>query len=99
MGGIFLIFLTKENKIAIAACIEKALMRRGDDNFNLVLSKLKNIYNCEISECTDNLGYLRMVLKEVYQQGYNSVLEDITWELEILDMDDFKVEFCKTMAS
>ncbi len=99
MVNLIMIFLTKENKIAIVTCIEAALMRRGNANFNLVLSKLKNLYNCEIGECVDHVEYLRTVLKEVYAQDYHSVLEDITWELEILDMDEFKAEFCKIMAS
>jgi hypothetical protein len=43
-----MIFLTKEAKISIVTGIEIALMRRGNANFNLVLSKLKNaLTHCE----------------------------------------------------
>jgi hypothetical protein len=88
--------------MAIVGCIEVALMRRGNANYYLVWSKLKNLYNYDIGDCINRLEYLRIVLKEVYKQDYNSVLKDITWELEILEIseiNDFKTEFCKIMAS
>lgn len=94
-----MIFLKKENKIAIVACIEMALMRGGNVNYNLVRSRLKNLYNCEFSDCIDHLEYLRTVLKEVYGQDYDSILQNITWEFETLDMDEFKTEFCEIMSS
>jgi len=99
MSGIFLL---KENKMSIVSCIEVALMRRGNANYHLVLSKLKNLYNYDIDDCIDHLEYLRIVLKDVYKQDYDSVLKDITWELEILEIleiNDFKSEFCKIMKS
>lgn len=92
-------FLKKEHKIAVVTCIEVALMRRGNVNYNLVVLKLKNLYNCEIVDCLDHLEYLRIILKEVYKQDYDSVLKDITWEFEALEIDGFKTEFCEFMAN
>ena len=87
---------------SVVTCIEVALMRRGNANYNLVLAKLQSLYNCDIEDCVNNLEYLRIILKEVYTQDYHSVLEDIALELdtlETLEITDFKSEFYKFMAS
>jgi len=95
-------FLAGKNRTAVVACIEVALMRTGNANYNLVLAKLQSFYNYGIEDCIDNLEYLRMVLKEVYMQDYHSVLADIAVELETLDtleLTDFKSEFYRFMVS
>jgi hypothetical protein len=96
-----MIFLTRGNRAAAVSCIEIALMRRGNANYNAVMAKLRSLYNCDIGDCMDNLECLKIVLKEVYGKDYTSVLEDITWELETLDapeINDFRSEFCKFMV-
>ena len=95
-------FLTRGNRAAAVSCIEVALMRRGNANYNAVLAKLRSLYNYDIGDCMDNLESLKIVLKEVYGKDYTSVLEDITWELETLEspeISDFKSEFCKFMVN
>lgn len=93
-------FLNEENKIAVVTCTEVVLMRGGNANYNLVLAKLRSIYNCEIGECIDRPEYLRTVLKEVYKDDYNSVLDKIRLETDRLtDMDEFKDKFFKIMTS
>lgn len=97
-----MISLTRGNRAAAVTCIEVVLMRRGNANYNAVLAKLRSLYNYDIGDCMDNLESLKIVLKEVYGKDYTSVLEDITWELEILDtpeINNFKSEFCKFMVS
>lgn len=97
-----MIFLTRGNRAAAATCIEIALMRRGNANYNAVIEKLRLLYDYDIGDCIDNLESLKIVLKEVYRKDYTTVLEDITWELETLEtpeINDFKSEFCKFMVS
>lgn len=97
-----LIFLTRGNRASAVSCIEVALMRRGNTNYNAVLAKLRSLYGYDVGDCMDDLTSLKIVLKEVYGPDYTSVLEDITWELETLDtpeISDFKSEFCKFMVS
>ncbi len=89
------------SRTAVVSCIEVALMRRGNANYNSVLAKLRSQHNCDIDESIDKLEYLKDALKQVYKQEYHLVLEDITWELEALDtpeIDNFKAEFCKFMG-
>ena len=97
-----MIFLTRGNRAAAVTCIEVALMRRGNTNYNAVIAKLRSLYNYDIDDCMDNLEPLKIVLKEIYEKDYTSVLEDITWELETLDtieINNFKSEFCKFMVN
>jgi hypothetical protein len=90
----------KECKIALTACIEVVLMRRGNAHYHLVLAKLQTYYNCGILECLDHPEYLQKVLKEVYHKDYNSVLDDIGAEAEQLEgMNEFKIHFFKIMKS
>ena len=93
-------FLGMENKIAFMSCVELVLVKRDDTNYNLVLAKLQSLYNHGILECLDNPERLRTVLKEVYNKGYNYVLDDISAETKkLVDMDKFKDNFFKVMES
>ena len=97
-----MIFLARGNRADVISCIEIALIRKGNANYNAVLKKLQSQYGCDIDNCMDNLEFLKIVLKEVYQQNYKSILEDITWELETLEtpeISNFRSEFCKFMVS
>ena len=68
----------KEN---LALSIEVVLMRRGGPEFQMVLAKLKNNFNLDIIDCYEQPESLCKVLKEVYQDDFVSVLEEIVWEL------------------
>lgn len=95
-------FIKERNRIVVMTCIEIALMRRGYANYNLVQTILDSFYNCNFGDCMENLDCLKIVLNEVYENDYTSVLEDITWELEMIrirELNDFKDKFCKIMAS
>ncbi len=92
--------IDEENKIAFMTCVELVLMKKGNVNYNLVIARLHALYNCEINECVDHPEYLKTVLKEVYKDDYNSVLDDISLETDRLeDMDKFKANFFKFMTS
>lgn len=69
------------NRITVSLSIEVVLMRRGGHQYHLVLSRLKNFYNCEIIDCYDNPQYLKNVLKEAYGSDYESIVEEIKLEL------------------
>ena len=91
-------FLDEENKIAFITCIEVVLMRRGNANYNLVLAKIHANFGCDIDKCADHPEYLKAVLKEVYKNDYNAVLDEISVEIErLVDIDEFKVNFFKFM--
>ncbi len=89
---------SEQKKLAIMSCVEVVLMRREEPNYQLVVAKLNSLYKCTIVDCYENLEYLRTVLKEVYKENYNSIIDDIKLELEYLvDMEEEKTKFFKIM--
>ena len=88
------------NIVAIMACIDIVIMKRGNANYHLVLAKLNSLYNCTIMDCYENPKYLRTVLKEVYKKDYNSVIKDIKLELDYLsNIEEEKASILKIMES
>jgi len=73
--------LQDKNRTALALAIDVALMRRGGDRYYHFVFKLRNSYNCEIIDCYDKPQYLKNVLKEVYENEYDSIVKDIKLEL------------------
>jgi hypothetical protein len=89
-----------ENKVAFTTCVELVLMKHGNINYNLVICKLRALHNCGIQESLDNPKYLQDILKEVYKNGYHSIINEIKTESErLVDMDEFKDNFFKIMLS
>ena len=92
--------LAEQHKKAVISCIELVLMRRSNTLYNLVVAKLDSLYNCSISDTYENPEYLRAVLKEVYKENYNSVIDDIKLGLDDLtDIEKEKTKFLKIMES
>ncbi|MDE1812928.1 MAG: hypothetical protein KGH85_08725, partial [Thaumarchaeota archaeon] len=90
----------QDNRIAFATCIEIALMRRGNANYNTVLAKLQSLYKSWIYECVDHPEYLKSVLKEVYVNDYYTIIEEIREESDRLeDIDKPKSDFFRVMLN
>lgn len=92
--------LDGEKRIAFTACIEVVLMRSGNIKYHAVLAKLEAYYNCGGLQLLENIENLQDVLKEVYGEDYNSILDNISAETDQLeDMEEFKVRFFKIMKN
>lgn len=88
-----------ENKISFAICIGVVLMEKGNTRYNLFQDKLQAHYKGGIYESLEHPEYMRKVLKEVYQEEYNSILEHISLETDnLIDIAKFKVNFFRIMA-
>jgi hypothetical protein len=73
-------------------------MRRGNINYNLVLAKLQAQFYYGMDGCLDHPEYLKAVLKEVYKQDYDAILDEIILETDRLaDIDKIKAKFLKFM--
>ena len=95
-----LVSLDEENRNTLITCVEMVLMKRGNIQYNLVQAKLNSLYNCWIYQCVDHPEYLRDVLKEVYKNDYNSIIDEISAETDrITNFDKFKSTFFKIMMS
>ncbi len=80
-----------QNKLALISCIELVLMKSGNEKYNAVLAKLNALYEAGLADCYDHPEYLRLTLKEVYGDNYQSVineakmcLDDLLWDREIM---------------
>ena len=75
------------NKLALVSCMELVLMKSGNENYHLVLAKLNSLYESGLKDCYDHPEYLRIILKEVYQNNYQSVIKEIKMFLDDLLQD------------
>jgi len=81
-------------------CVELVLMKRGNADYILIQARLDALYNCEVNDCIDRPEYLGIVLKDVYGDEYESVLDEISLETDrLVGMDQFKANFFKVMKS
>ena len=83
----------EEHKIALISCIEIVLMSMGNTKYHLVIAKL-HAYNAAMRDSCKNPEYLKIVLKEVYQNDYDYIISEIKLHLgdELVkekDMSDF----------
>jgi hypothetical protein len=89
----------EQHKIALISCIELVLMSRGNTKYNLVVCKLNSLYDCSIRDCCENPQYLKTVLKEVYKEDYNSIMEEIKLHLDDLVNEKDISDFLKIMEN
>lgn len=90
----------EDDKITFITCIEIVLMKHGNADYILIQSRLDALYNCEIRDCMDHPEYLQTVLKEVYPDEYESIVDEIILETDsLVNMDKFKANFFQVMKS
>ena len=90
---------SEQNKMALVFCVEAVLMRRGNTNYHLITAKLNANYNCTIMDCYENPEALRNVLKDVYKEDYNPIIEEIKLHLDELANEKDIADFFKIMES
>jgi len=90
---------SEQNKMALVFCVEAVLMRRGNTNYHLITAKLNANYNCTIMDCYENPEALRNVLKDVYKEDYNSIINEIKIQLDELANVREIANFLKLMQS
>lgn len=69
-------------KALVALSIEVVLMRTSGPQYFLALSRLERDYECKIADCFEHPEYLKNVLKDVYENSYDKILNDLETELE-----------------
>jgi len=84
---------------ALISCLEVVLMSKGNTRYNLAVAKLNSLYNCTIRDCYENPEYLKTVLKEVYKEDYNSIIDEIKLQLDELVNEKDIANFFKIMES
>jgi len=89
----------EQHKVALISCIEVVLMSKGNTKYNLLVVKLDSLYDCTIRDCYENPQYLKMTLKEVYEDDYKSIVEEIKLHLDELVKEKDISNFFKIMES
>ncbi len=77
----------------ISASVEKALLEMGNLQLDLVVSKLKEDYNSEISDCLDHPEYLKQILCELYGNSHEVIIKSIHESIERTNMEKPLEEF------
>lgn len=79
----------EQHKAALISCIELSLMKNGNTNFNLAITKLNALYDVGIRDCYEHPEYLKIVLGEIYKDNYKSIINEIKMCLdELIDEKD-----------
>jgi hypothetical protein len=68
-------------KALVAISIEVVLMRTSGPQYFSVLARLERDHNCKITDCFEHPEYLKDVLKDVYENSYGKILDDLENEL------------------
>ena len=89
----------EQHKIALISCLEVVLMRKSNTKYNMLVAKLNSLYDCSIKDCCENPEYLKTILKEVYKEDYNSIIEEIKLQLDELVKEKDMSDFFKIMES
>jgi hypothetical protein len=89
----------EQRKIALISILEVVLMSKGNTKYNLVVAKLNSLYDCSIRDCCEKPEYLKTVLKDVYKEDYNSIIEEIKSHLGDLVNEHDISDFLKIMES
>jgi len=61
--------------------IEKTLLGIGKPVYEKVVNRLYKKYHCYIPDCFEKPEYLKVVLKELYGESYNEIINSIQQEL------------------
>ena len=88
----------EQNKIALISCIELVLMNMGNTKYNLVIAKLSS-YNMTMRDSPKNLQYLKTILKDVYEDKYNHIINEIKICLDDLVEKEDIAQFFKIMEN
>lgn len=90
---------TDQNKLALISCIELVLMKSGNQKYNLVVARLNALYDAGLRDCYDHPDYLRMTLKEVYENNYQSIINEVKMCLDDLLMEKDISQFISKMEN
>jgi hypothetical protein len=99
LTGITMVAFAEEHKMALISCVETILMSRGGPNYHLIVAKLSSLYDCEVLDCYEHPEYLRTVLKDVYKQEYDSIIDEIKLQLDDLIYEKDLTRFFQIMES
>ena len=85
-------------KAIVAITIEKVLLDMGKPVLDAFTKKLLENYNCYIPDCSDHPEYINQILKEMYGNSYNTIVDKITDRLAEFSYQKSIDEFIKIIS-
>ena len=80
-------------KLLVTVSVEKALLEIGNFELDSVVYRLKENYNCEISDCLDHPEYLKQILCELFGNSHEEALKSIHESFEKTNMEKPLLDF------
>ena len=75
-------------KSVVTVSVEKAILEIGKFELDSVVYRLKENYNCEISDCLDHPEYLKKILCELFGNSHEIILDSIHESFEKTRMEE-----------
>ncbi|MBM2819480.1 MAG: hypothetical protein HW410_1162 [Nitrosarchaeum sp.] len=75
------------NKTLIELAVEKALLKMGHPELELVKSRLRDDYDCEISDCLEYPEYIKTILCDLFGNCHYDIVESIHITLQKISME------------
>lgn len=69
-------------KALVSLVIETTLLEIGKETYDKVVHDLHKKYNCYLPDCYEHPEYLSKILKDLYGNAHNTVVEKINKQLE-----------------
>lgn len=69
-------------KALVTLAIEQTLGESTNAAFKTVTNKLLSDFDCDLSDCFEKPEYLKAVLKELYGESHNKIVNSIEQELK-----------------
>ena len=69
-------------KIVVAKCVENMLLQIGTADFEEVVKRLFNKYNCFLYDCYEKPEYLKETLRELYGDANTNIIKKIEVQIE-----------------
>lgn len=85
-------------KALTALSIEKVLLNIGNPILDKVANELQKQYKCYIPDCYDHPEYLESVLRSIFGNSYNRIVDSIKTELEEYSYDQGILLLIKTIG-
>ena len=75
------------NKTLIELAVEKALLKMGEPELELVKSRLKDDYDCKISDCLEHPEYIKTILCDLFGNCHYDIIDLIYTTLKKTSME------------
>jgi len=86
------------NKTLIELAVEKALLKMGYPELELVKSRLKDNYDCNISNCLEHPEYIKTVLYDLFGHCYYDIVDSIQTTLQKTSMEKPITDFLSVIT-